>query len=58
MHLDLQLLLHVTLYSSAALLACLVLRRALRAWLGATAAYAIWAAVPLAVLAAVMPGRR
>ncbi|KIJ00630.1 TonB family protein [Xanthomonas phaseoli pv. phaseoli] len=55
MHLDLQLLLHVTLYSSAALLACLVLRRALRAWLGATAAYAIWAAVPLAVLAAVMP---
>ncbi|OQP78134.1 energy transducer TonB [Xanthomonas phaseoli pv. syngonii LMG 9055] len=56
MHLDLQLLLHVTLYSSAALLACLVLRRALRAWLGATAAYAIWAAVPLAVLAAVMPG--
>ncbi len=56
MHLDLQLLLHVTLYSSAALLACLVLRRALRAWLGATAAYAIWVAVPLAVLAAVMPG--
>ncbi|PPV09048.1 TonB-like protein [Xanthomonas bromi] len=55
MHLDLPLLLRVTLYSSAALLTCLVLRRALRAWLGATAAYAIWAAVPLAVLAAVMP---
>ncbi|QOY22856.1 TonB family protein [Xanthomonas citri] len=56
MHLDLPLLLRVTLYSSAALLACLVLRRALRAWLGATAAYAIWAAVPLAVLAAAIPG--
>lgn len=56
MHLDLPLLLRVMLYSSAALLACLVLRRVLRAWLGATAAYAIWAAVPLAVLAAAIPG--
>ncbi|MCL1551313.1 TonB family protein [Xanthomonas nasturtii] len=56
MHLDLPLLLRVTLYSSAALLTCLLLRRALRAWLGATAAYAIWAAVPLAVLAALLPG--
>ncbi|XUP36500.1 TonB family protein (plasmid) [Xanthomonas axonopodis pv. vasculorum] len=55
MHIDLPLLLRVTLYSSAALLACLVLRRALRAWLGATAAYAIWAAVPLSVLAAAIP---
>ncbi|OOW83824.1 energy transducer TonB [Xanthomonas axonopodis pv. clitoriae] len=56
MHLDLPLLLRITLYGSAALLACLVLRRALRGWLGATAAYAIWAAVPLAVLAAAIPG--
>ncbi|UXA47847.1 TonB family protein [Xanthomonas prunicola] len=55
MHLDLPLLLRVTLYSSVALLICLVLRRALRAWLGAIAAYALWAAVPLAVLAACMP---
>ncbi|HHZ54044.1 TonB family protein [Xanthomonas vasicola] len=55
MHLDLPLLLRVTVYSSAALLTCMLLRRALRAWLGATAAYAIWAAVPLAMLAAVMP---
>ncbi|MGV7204441.1 TonB family protein [Xanthomonas citri] len=56
MHLELPLLLRVTLYSSAALVACLVLRRALRGWLGATAAYAIWLAVPLAVLAAAIPG--
>ncbi|MBO9748365.1 TonB family protein [Xanthomonas phaseoli pv. dieffenbachiae] len=33
-----------------------LLLRVLRAWLGATAAYAIWAAVPLAVLAAAIPG--
>lgn len=56
MHLDLSVLLRITLCSSAALLTCLLLRRALRAWLGATAAYAIWAAVPLAMLAAVLPG--
>ncbi|WP_343124850.1 hypothetical protein, partial [Xanthomonas citri] len=36
MHLDLPLLLRITLYGSAAVLACLVLRRALRGWLGAT----------------------
>ncbi|AEQ97693.1 TonB family protein [Xanthomonas oryzae] len=55
MHLDLPVLLRVALYSSAALLTCLLLRRVLRAWLGATAAYAIWAAVPLAVVAAFIP---
>lgn len=55
MHLDLPVLLRIALYSSAALLTCLLLRRVLRAWLGATAAYAIWAAVPLSVVAAFIP---
>ncbi|UUE97333.1 TonB family protein [Xanthomonas hortorum pv. pelargonii] len=49
------LLLRPTLYTAAALSICLLLRRPLRGWLGATAAYAIWACVPLALLAAVLP---
>lgn len=49
------LLLRATLYTAAALSICLLLRRPLRGWLGATAAYAIWACVPLALLAAVLP---
>ncbi|WP_349655897.1 TonB family protein [Xanthomonas sp. 10-10] len=48
--------LRATAYTTVALLACLLLRRPLRIWLGATAAYAIWASVPLALLAAVLPG--
>ncbi|KLD72152.1 TonB family protein [Xanthomonas pisi] len=48
--------LRATAYTTVALLACLLLRRPLRTWLGATAAYAIWASVPLALLAAVLPG--
>ncbi|MBB4131005.1 TonB family protein [Xanthomonas sp. 3075] len=50
------LLLRATLYITAALLACLLVRRPLRAWLGATAAYAIWVCVPLAWVAALLPG--
>ncbi|CAD7722975.1 hypothetical protein LMG31886_10240 [Xanthomonas hydrangeae] len=49
------LLLRATLCTAAALSICLLLRRPLRSWLGATAAYAIWACVPLALLAAVLP---
>lgn len=49
------LLLRATLYTAAALSICLLLRRPLRGWLGATAAYTIWACVPLALLAAVLP---
>ncbi|WP_115584901.1 TonB family protein [Xanthomonas arboricola] len=48
--------LRATLYTTVALLACLLLRRPLRTWLGATAAYALWASVPPALLAALLPG--
>ncbi|ENZ96901.1 putative TonB-like protein [Xanthomonas fragariae] len=57
MRLDPLVLLQAMLCITAALLACLFLRRPLRAWLGATAAYAIWASVPLALMAAALPGR-
>ena len=57
MRLDPLVLLQAMLYITVALLACLFLRRPLRAWLGATAAYAIWASAPLAVVAAALPGR-
>ncbi|MEA5123040.1 TonB family protein [Xanthomonas floridensis] len=50
------MVLRTTLYTSAAVLACLLLRGRLRAWLGPSAAYAIWASVPLALLAALLPG--
>ncbi|APO94946.1 TonB family protein [Xanthomonas vesicatoria] len=53
---DAMLWLRATAYTTVALLTCLLLRRPLRSWLGATAAYAIWASVPLALLAAVIPG--
>ncbi|NJC38902.1 TonB family protein [Xanthomonas arboricola] len=45
-----------TLYITVALLVCLFLRRPLRKLSGATAAYAIWSCVPLALVAAVLPG--
>ncbi|MFC7519562.1 TonB family protein [Xanthomonas populi] len=48
-------LLRAMLYTAAALSICLLLRHPLRSWLGATAAYAVWACVPLALLAAVLP---
>ncbi|MCC4586290.1 TonB family protein [Xanthomonas melonis] len=48
-------LLRATLYTSAAVLISFVLRRPLRHWMGAVAAYAIWASVPLAVVAAIFP---
>ncbi|RYE98325.1 MAG: energy transducer TonB, partial [Oxalobacteraceae bacterium] len=50
------LLSRATLYISAALLVCLLLRRPLRNLLGAAAAYAIWSCVPLALVAALLPG--
>lgn len=49
------LLSRATLYISAALLVCLLLRRPLRNLLGAAAAYAIWSCVPLALVAALLP---
>ncbi|MFO3704808.1 TonB family protein [Xanthomonas codiaei] len=50
------MMLRTTLYTSAAVLACLLLRGRLRLWLGPSAAYAIWASVPLALLVALVPG--
>lgn len=42
--------------SAAALLAC-ALRRPLRAWLGARAAYPLWGVVPVSLLAMLLPAR-
>ncbi|NIJ75456.1 TonB family protein [Xanthomonas campestris] len=50
------LLSRATLYITAALLVCLLLRRPLRQLSGAAAAYAIWPCVPLALVAALLPG--
>ncbi|PPU22577.1 TonB family protein [Xanthomonas arboricola] len=50
------LLSRATLYTTAALLVCLLLRRPLRKLSGAAAAYAIWSCVPLALVAALLPG--
>ena len=44
-----------TLAGSAALLLVLALRRPLRAWLGASAAYALWLCVPVVLLAVLLP---
>ena len=51
----LALLGEATLAGSAALLLVLVLRRPVRAWLGASAAYALWLCVPIALLAVMLP---
>lgn len=56
MSLDPVLWLRAALYTTAALLACLLLRRPLRGRLGAGAAYALWGAVPLALVAGLLPG--
>ena len=51
----LSLLGEATLAGSAASLLVLALRRPLRAWLGASAAYALWLCVPVALLAVMLP---
>ena len=50
-------LLESTCASSAAIVLVLLLRRPLRAWFGANAAYVLWMLLPLAVLAASLPVR-
>ena len=51
----LALLWEATLAGSAALLLVLALRRPVRARLGASAAYALWLCVPVALLAVLLP---
>ena len=51
----LQGLIEATLASSAAILLVLSLRRRLRRWFGAQAAYALWVLVPAAMLATLLP---
>lgn len=51
----LALLWEATLAGSAAVLLVLILRRPVRAWLGASAAYALWLCVPVALLAVMLP---
>ncbi len=46
----------VAVTTTIAVIVCLLLRRPVRAWLGAPAAYAVWSCVPLAIVAAVVPG--
>lgn len=50
-------LFQATVALTLALALVLVLRRPLRRWLGAAAAYAAWATVPLAVVAVLLPAR-
>ncbi|KAF1686452.1 hypothetical protein B1992_07830 [Pseudoxanthomonas broegbernensis] len=49
-----QTLIETTLAASAALLLVLGLRRPVRAWLGASAAYALWLCVPTALSAVLL----
>ena len=51
-------LVRLTLASSVALALMLLLRRPLRAWLGACAAYQAWLMVPLALVVAALPALR
>ncbi|MEL1266022.1 TonB family protein [Pseudoxanthomonas putridarboris] len=51
-------LVETTLAASAALLLVLMLRRPVRHWLGASAAYALWLCVPVAVVAVLLPARQ
>lgn len=51
-------LLQTTLASSTAMVAVLALRRPLRHWLGASAAYLLWLAVPVTLLAMLLPAPR
>ena len=51
----LQVLLKTTLSSSAAMLLVLALRGPVRRWLGASAAYLLWLAVPVALGAVLLP---
>lgn len=46
----------VAVATTIAVIVCLLLRRPVRAWLGAPAAYAVWSCVPLAIVAAAVPG--
>lgn len=54
----LDLLLRLTLACSAAILLALLLRRSVRAWFGAGAAWQLWLVVPAAMLAAALPALR
>ncbi|MGB3394342.1 MAG: TonB family protein [Stenotrophomonas sp.] len=54
----LRLLLETTLASSAAMLLVLALRMPVRRWLGASAAYLLWLAVPVALVAVLLPAPR
>lgn len=54
----LDLLLRLTLACSAAILLALLLRRSVRAWFGAGAAWQLWLVVPAAMLAAALPSLR
>ncbi len=53
----LRLVLGTTLAASIAILLLQLLRAPLRRWLGTGAAYAAWACVPVAVIAALLPAR-
>lgn len=54
----LALLLKTTLASSAAVALALILRRPLRRWLGASAAYLLWLLLPATLLAVLLPAPR
>lgn len=54
----LAVLLQTALACSAATLLVLALRRPVRAWLGASAAYLLWLAVPVTLLALLLPAPR
>jgi beta-lactamase regulating signal transducer with metallopeptidase domain len=51
------LLLKLNLAAGAAILVVIALRRVMRAWFGARAAYGLWLAVPFAMLAVMLPPR-
>ncbi len=51
-------LLHTVLASSAAMLLVLLLRRPVRHWLGASAAYLLWLVVPVTCIAVLLPPPR
>lgn len=51
-------LVETTLAASMALLLVLMLRRPVRRWLGASAAYALWLCVPVAAVAVLLPARQ
>lgn len=51
------LLLKFNLAASVAILVVIALRRAMRAWFGAQAAYGLWLVIPFAMLAVMLPAR-